>query len=137
MPFTPVESLAGGLLIGASVSLLHLANRDIAGISGILGRLFSRPWAEWPVLFLVGLPLGGSVYAAAAGGPPVAEIAATTPVLLAAGLLVGFGTRWANGCTSGHGICGLARFSLRSLVATLVFMVAGAATVYVARQVGS
>jgi uncharacterized membrane protein YedE/YeeE len=124
--FTPIPSLIGGLMIGAAAALLILANGRIAGISGIVGGLLS-PQAGgrlWRVLFLAGLVLGAAV-ARWLGLGPLLEIAADWPLLIAAGILVGFGTRLGGGCTSGHGICGLARFSWRSLVATLIFMGGG------------
>ena len=122
--FTPLASTVGGLLIGLSASLLVLFNGRIAGISGVLGRALAPPDGErgWRLLFLAGLLAGGA--APRSIGP-----------LIFAGLLVGVGTRLGGGCTSGHGVCGIARLSPRSIAATLVFMTAGAATVFVARHV--
>ena len=133
--FTPWSSLAGGLLIGLSVALLALFNGRIAGISGILGRLLEWPKGDvlWRVAFLLGLVAAPLVVALAAPLPAV-RIDADNTTLIAAGLLVGIGTRYAAGCTSGHGVCGLARLSPRSLAATVVFMLAGFATVFVVRH---
>jgi len=138
--FTPYSALAGGALIGASSALLLWLTGRIAGISGILGGLLSPSSGEfaWRVLFLAGLVIGAVLYRV--GGGPLADITITssTPLLIVGGLLVGFGTALGRGCTSGHGICGLARLSPRSLAATLVFMVSAAVTVFVARHlVGS
>ena len=133
--FTPVQSLAGGAMIGLAAAALLLLNGRIAGISGILGGLM-RPVKNdiaWRVAFLAGLLLAPIGYALVAP-LPVAQVDSGTATLLIAGLLVGLGTRYGAGCTSGHGVCGLSRGSPRSLVATLSFMVAGFATVYVARH---
>lgn len=133
--FTPWRSLAGGLLIGAGIALFALLNGRIAGISGILGGLLRPHSGEtgWRVAFLAGLvgaPLAWGLFAAL----PDARIDAGYPVLLLAGLLVGLGTRYGSGCTSGHGICGLSRRSPRSIVATLAFMAAGFLTVWLLRH---
>ncbi|WP_439890068.1 YeeE/YedE family protein [Ralstonia sp. 25C] len=134
--FTPGASLVGGLIIGLAAAVLVLANGRIAGISGILGGLLQRPRGDmdWRVAFLVGL-IGAPMLAAVLGHPVVPEIAAGWGEVLAAGFLVGIGTRYAGGCTSGHGVCGLSRGSVRSLVATLTFMAAGIVTVFVMRHV--
>ena len=134
--FTPISSLLGGLLIGLAAAVLWLANGRIAGISGIVGALPSARSGDvaWRVAFLGGLIVSPLLWAALAG-PPVVSLEASLPTVIAGGLLVGFGTRLGGGCTSGHGVCGLARFSRRSIVATCVFMVAGFATVFVARHV--
>lgn len=134
--FTPIASLVGGALIGTSAALLFLGNGRIAGISGIVaGMLGGTGLREtWRLLFIAGLVLGAWLAAGAGFGIGV-EIAADWPAVAFAGLLVGFGTRMSGGCTSGHGVCGLARFSKRSLVATLVFMAAGMATVFIMRHV--
>jgi uncharacterized membrane protein YedE/YeeE len=134
--FTPLASLAGGLLIGLGAAVLLLANGRIAGISGIAGGLLrpARGDIGWRVAFVLGLlaaPLG---WLALQAMPP-AQIDHTPALLAGAGLLVGLGTRFGNGCTSGHGVCGIARLSPRSLVATACFMLAGFVTVYVARHV--
>ena len=129
-----VGGLGGGALIGlASVALLVLDGR-IAGVSGILGGLLSaRADRPWRLAFLVGLPLGAAVVAGLSGGLPQV-IQGSSWVLVVAGLLVGLGTRVGAGCTSGHGVCGLARRSPRSLAATLTFMATGMITVFVVRQ---
>jgi uncharacterized membrane protein YedE/YeeE len=129
--------LAGGLLIGVAASGLLLLNGRIAGISGVLGGLLpgadasERPWRG---LFLAGLVLGAMLMTLLVPERATPDIGASWPLLLLAGLLVGVGTRMGSGCTSGHGICGLARFSRRSLVATFSFMLAGFATVLVTRH---
>jgi len=133
--FTPIASLLGGMLIGAAAALLLLANGRIAGISGITAGLLS-PQAgarTWRVLFLAGILVGAFV-ANRLGFGPLPEIAASWPLIILGGLLVGFGTRLGGGCTSGHGVCGLARLSPRSLAATAIFMAAGVATVLVLRH---
>ncbi|MES2511817.1 MAG: YeeE/YedE family protein [Pseudomonadota bacterium] len=133
--FTPWSALAGGLMIGVAAAMLLLFNGRIAGISGVLGGLL-RPrrgdvgWRAALVLGLLGAPL---VYALVASVPAI-QIDAGNATLITAGLLVGVGTRYGSGCTSGHGVCGLSRLSPRSLVATLVFMAAGFATVFVLRH---
>jgi uncharacterized membrane protein YedE/YeeE len=135
--FTPVASLAGGALIGLAAALLMLFQGRIAGISGILARLLPpEPDGEAAgrIAFVAGLVLAPLVVFAATSNWPVAQIAAGTPVLVAAGLLVGFGSVWGNGCTSGHGICGLSRLSLRSMVAVAIFMASAIATVFVVRH---
>ena len=134
--FTPWASLAGGALIGLSAALFVLFNGRIAGISGILGGLLEWPKGDiaWRLAFLLGLvaaPLAFSVVAPL----PVVQIDADTSTLIVAGLLVGIGTRYGSGCTSGHGVCGLSRLSPRSLVATAAFMLAGFATVFVTRHI--
>ena len=135
--FTPVSGLLGGMLIGLAAVLLLLANGRIAGISGIVGGLLTRATADmgWRVAFVAGLWLGAIVYWLVRGEVFAVQLAAAWPVMLIAGLLVGFGTRMGGGCTSGHGVCGIARLSKRSTVATLVFMGAGIATVFVTRHV--
>ncbi|WP_237060802.1 YeeE/YedE family protein [Microbulbifer sediminum] len=133
--FTPWSALAGGALIGLASALLLLANGRIAGISGILGGLLARQAGEtsWRLAFTVGLLAIPSLWLLFAQLPPI-HIEAGYPVLVAAGLLVGIGTRYGSGCTSGHGVCGLSRLSPRSLVATLCFMGAGFATVFAVRH---
>ena len=133
--FTPLASFGGGLLIGLGAAVLLLANGRIAGVSGILGGLLrpARGDVGWRLAFLLGLlaaPLG---WLALQAMPP-AQIDHTPALLAGAGLLVGLGTRFGSGCTSGHGVCGIARLSPRSLVATLCFMAAGFATVFVTRH---
>ncbi|MCH2555770.1 MAG: YeeE/YedE family protein [Alcanivorax sp.] len=133
--FTPWSALLGGLLIGTAAGGLWLLMGRIAGISGILGGLLPPVPGDrrWRLAFLAGLLLSPWLYLAVAGPAPV-RVSASLPVLILAGLLVGYGTRLGSGCTSGHGVCGLSRWSLRSLVATLLFMGAGFATVYVTRH---
>lgn len=133
--FSPGASLAGGVLLGLSATLLALANGRIAGVSGILGGLLRPSPGErgWRIAFLVGLLLAPLVYGLFAVVPSP-RIEADTGTLILAGLLVGWGTRHATGCTSGHGVCGLSQRSPRSLVATLSFMAAGFATVFVIRH---
>lgn len=134
--FTPWISLFGGALIGLAVSVFVLANGRIAGISGLLAGVLqpgSEGWSE-KALFLLGL-LVAPVLWGAFTVLPVIEIDAQWPALIVAGLLVGVGTRYASGCTSGHGVCGMSRLSPRSIVATLCFMASGFATVYVSRHV--
>jgi hypothetical protein len=134
--FTPGAALAGGLLIGFGAALFLLLNGRIAGISGVLGGLLRPTRAEfgWRLAFVVGLVAAPLLYTLAATLPRP-TIDASTATLIAAGLLVGIGTRYGAGCTSGHGVCGLSRLSPRSLAATLAFMAAGFATVYVVRHV--
>ena len=135
--FTPVSALMGGALIGLGVVVLMLANGRIAGISGIVGGVVQPDGPEWRwrVGFIVGL-VGGAALAMLAGfGPASIAVTGSMPLLIGGGLLVGFGTRLGSGCTSGHGVCGLARLSPRSLAATGIFMATGAATVFVMRHV--
>ena len=134
--FTPESALAGGVLIGIAASMLVLLNGRIAGISGIVGGLLKPRAGDvlWRAAFVVGLLVSPLVYSLATSLPS-ATIDAGYPVLVAAGLLVGLGTRYGAGCTSGHGVCGLSRFSPRSLAATLAFMATGFATVFVVRHV--
>ena len=133
--FTPWTSLAGGILIGIAAAMFLLLNGRIAGISGILGGLL-RPKAgdtSWRVAFVLGLVAAPLVYQLAAPLPAV-QIDAGTTLLVVAGLLVGVGTRYGSGCTSGHGVCGLSRLSPRSMVATAAFMAAGFVTVFIVRH---
>ena len=136
--FTPVSALVGGALIGTSASLLFLLNGEVAGISGIVGRLV-RPNGEgtsWRAFFVAGLLSGGVVmmivHRGAFGGSMV-----SLPLTLLAGLLVGFGTRLGSGCTSGHGVCGLSRTSPRSLAATATFMALGMLATTVVRHMSA
>lgn len=133
--FTPWTALAGGALIGAAAAMLVLVNGRIAGISGIVGGLL-RPGPgdkAWRIAFVGGLIVAAVAYSIVAA-PPELTIDAGYPALVTAGVLVGIGTRYGSGCTSGHGVCGISRRSPRSLVATAVFMVAGFVTVYVTRH---
>jgi uncharacterized membrane protein YedE/YeeE len=133
--FTPGLSFTGGLMIGAAAAVLVLFNGRIAGISGILGGLLSLPRRDiaWRVAFLAGL-VGAPLVASLLGRPAMADIQAGWGDILAAGFLVGLGTRYASGCTSGHGVCGISRGAIRSLAATLTFMAAGFMTVFVQRH---
>ncbi|MGJ7250738.1 YeeE/YedE family protein [Morganella morganii] len=126
--FTPVSAALGGLMIGIAVAVLLLFNGRIAGISGIFANMFTKQ-SGWRIAFIAGLAGAPWVYRLFAGQSDVV-IAADYPLLIAAGLLVGFGTRLANGCTSGHGICGMARLSKRSFAAVAVFMVSAFLTVW-------
>jgi uncharacterized membrane protein YedE/YeeE len=133
--FTPWSSLAGGVLIGIAAAMFALLNGRIAGISGVLGGLLRpvRGDVGWRVAFVLGLVVAPLAYALWSDLPRP-RIDAGTGALVLAGLLVGIGTRYGSGCTSGHGVCGLSRLSARSLVATLAFMGAGFATVYATRH---
>lgn len=133
--FTPWSALAGGALIGLATAMFVLLNGRIAGISGVIGGLFKPVKGDvaWRAAFVLGLVGAPWVYALFAALPQP-RISASFGTLVAAGLLVGVGTRYGSGCTSGHGVCGLARLSPRSLVATVAFMAAGFATVFVARH---
>ena len=133
--FTPWTSLAGGVLIGTAAAMLLLLNGKVAGISGIVGGLL-RPSAAnigWRVAFIAGLLVAPLLYQLVMPLPAV-QIDADTGLLVTAGLLVGLGTRYGSGCTSGHGVCGLSRLSPRSLVATAAFMAAGFVTVFIVRH---
>jgi uncharacterized membrane protein YedE/YeeE len=130
--FTPVRSLLGGMLLGLSASVLALGAGRVAGISGILGGVFTpgREGRGWRLHFLAGLAVGGLLLAAI--HPAVfASAGRSWPVLVLAGVLVGFGARLGGGCTSGHGVCGLSRLSGRSLVATAIFVATAMITVLV------
>ncbi|WP_236011968.1 YeeE/YedE family protein [Marinobacter mangrovi] len=134
--FTPMTALTGGIMIGLAAVILILVNGRIAGISGILGGLLTPSKGEnaWRVAFLLGMVSAPLIWVVVAALPAI-EIDASTPLLVIAGLLVGFGTRMGSGCTSGHGVCGLSRLSPRSLVATTLFMAMGFVTVYIVRHV--
>lgn len=132
--FTPAAAIAGGLLIGAAAVMLMAGAGRIAGISGILGGLLPMQRdSVWRLAFLLGLCAAPWLYQLGAALPAMV-VQASTPRLIAAGLLVGIGTRYASGCTSGHGVCGLSRGSRRSFVATALFMAAGFAMVYATRH---
>ena len=131
--FTPWASLAGGIILGIAAALFILLNGRVLGISGILGGLVKPKAGDtgWRVAFVAGLiaaPILWRLFAPL----PVARVDASIPVLVIAGLLVGWGTRYGSGCTSGHGVCGLARLSPRSLAATQALMAAGFVTVFIA-----
>ncbi len=131
-----IGGLVGGLLIGAAAVLLLLLNGRIAGVSGILGQIITaRGIIErlWRVAFVLGLVAGAALFAKLTGGLPL-QLQASDSILIFAGLLVGFGTRLGSGCTSGHGVCGLARRSPRSLAATLLFIASAAITVFITRH---
>lgn len=134
--FTPWPALAGGVIIGIAATLFAIVNGRVAGISGIVGGLLrpTQPGTAWRAAFVAGLLLAPTAYAAFKVLPDVV-IDAGYPLLVLAGVLTGVGTRYSSGCTSGHGVCGLSRFSPRSLVATLSFMAAGFVTVFVMRHI--
>ena len=133
--FTPVGGFVGGLLIGLAVALMLLLNGRVAGISGILGGLLTLRRGEtlWRAAFLAGLVLGALVYVSTAD--VTVRVLAPLPAILAGGLLVGFGTRLGSGCTSGHGLCGMARLSRRSVAATATFFGVAMLTVFLTRHV--
>jgi uncharacterized membrane protein YedE/YeeE len=134
--FTPVTGLIGGLLIGLAATLLLAGSGRIAGISGIAGGLLARVPGDnaWRLLFLLGLLLGAGTYQLLTAEPLEVDIDVSWPLLITAGFLVGFGTRLGGGCTSGHGVCGIARLSARSIVATLIFIGVAMATTFMLRQ---
>lgn len=135
MNFTPQQSLSGGLLIGFATALLWLLNGRIAGISGITAGVLISSGAErlWRLAFVLGLVLSSWVWLLLAPLPEV-QVTSNYQLLALAGLLVGFGARLGSGCTSGHGICGLSRLSVRSLVATVTFMTVAVVTVFIVRH---
>ena len=136
--FTPFASLTGGIILGIASAIFILVNGRILGISGILGGLMPPKLGDtfWRISFLLGLLVAPTVFHAVVPAEYITapRIDATDMMVVIAGLLVGIGTRYASGCTSGHGVCGLSRLSPRSLVATLSFMGAGFAMVYVMRH---
>ena len=133
--FTPVSAVAGGLLIGLAAVVLVLFNGRILGVSGIVGGLFGLRKADagWRLAFIAGM-LTVPVVLLLTGNVPQVQVDASWPMIIIAGLLVGLGTRYGAGCTSGHGVCGLSRLSWRSVVATVLFIAAGMATVFVVRH---
>jgi len=135
--FTPFAGLGGGLLIGAAASLFVLVYGRVLGISGILGGLFGGAREEilFRLALIAGIVIAPLLLTSAGTNLPDITVSVSWPMLIVAGLLVGFGTRLGNGCTSGHGVCGLARLSRRSIVATLVFFATAAVTVYAVRHV--
>ncbi len=135
--FTPVTALIGGILIGVSMVLLFWFNGKIAGISGLVGGVLSRKTEDksWRILFLAGLILSGFLYQIVEPDVYPGMPVRSSIILIVGGFLVGFGTRMGNGCTSGHGLFGLARLSPRSFVATFVFMTFAILTVYLVRHV--
>lgn len=136
--FTPWASLIGGAMIGLSAVLLMLWQGRIAGISGIASRLLP-PYRDGTFLsrfgFIAGIVAAPLLISWFNGAPISQTVSSNLPLMVVAGLLVGFGTVWGNGCTSGHGVCGLSRLSARSLVATLIFMATAFVTVFIARHV--
>lgn len=135
---TPLMAIGGGLLIGTAAALLLLLTGRIAGVSGMVAAATrmgagGTPWSQ-ATAFLVGLPIGAALIALLLSTPEVI-VTSSVPLLIVAGLLVGFGTRLGNGCTSGHGVCGMARLSPRSIAATATFMASAAATVFILRHV--
>ena len=135
MTFSVLEAVVGGLMIGAAAALLLIGSGRVAGISGILGRALRPERGElgWRLAFLAGLPLGAAVVFGLRGGHTL-EITSSVPTLVVAGLLVGVGTQLGNGCTSGHGVCGIARGSRRSIAATATFMGVAALVVFATRH---
>jgi len=135
--FTPVASLVGGMLIGLSASALLLFDGKVAGVSGIVGGLLSPPKNDtlWRAVFIAGLLTGGLLFRLFSPHAFDIDVSRSAGAVALAGLLVGFGTRLGSGCTSGHGVCGLSRLSPRSLVATVTFIAAGVATVYLINHV--
>ena len=134
--FTPLSAASGGLLIGVAVAILLFFNGRIAGISGILGGLFNvrKNDFAWRLAFLGGLALSATFWQMFAPLPTI-QVDASLSTIIVAGVLVGIGTSYVSGCTSGHGGCGLSRISPRSVVATIIFMATGMATVFVVRHV--
>ena len=135
--FTPLASLLGGLLSGLSVAVMILINGRVAGISGILGSISGAHKADvvWRVAFIAGLVVSPFVYMLFSQ-PPAVKLEVSSLQIVIAGLLVGLGSRFGSGCTSGHGVCGIARLSPRSIVATLVFIGAGIVTVFINHHLG-
>jgi uncharacterized membrane protein YedE/YeeE len=137
--FTPWLSLGGGALIGLAAVILMAGNGRIAGVSGIVSRLLppnpDKAGLNQGIAFVVGLLLATILYSAVTGGQAVQSITTSAPALAIAGVLVGFGAVLGNGCTSGHGVCGISRLSIRSVVATLTFMATAFMTVYIVRHV--
>lgn len=134
--FTPVSALVGGGLIGLATSMLLLVNGRVAGVSGIVKNVLKpvRGDVAWRLAFIAGL-VAGPLFYTLLGNTVVVEIRAPLALLVVAGAVVGFGTSMGSGCTSGHGVCGIARLSTRSILATISFMTSGVLTVYVARHV--
>ena len=134
--FTPYASFAGGLLIGIAAAMLILFNGRIAGVSGIIGQLLNGVNRDnlWRIAFVLGIVVAPAIWQAWIGDLEI-EIETNALWLIIAGLVVGVGTSHGSGCTSGHGICGLSRFSMRSVIATLSFMISGMLTVYIVRHV--
>ena len=131
-----IQSLIGGSIIGIAVSLLLLFNGKVLGVSGILGELFNHPLSKnyWRLFFVLGLLISPLIYSIF-HPVPLIEISSNKLLIIVAGLLVGFGSRLGSGCTSGHGVCGLARLSVRSFIATMTFIFFGFVTVFVIQKV--
>ena len=137
-PLSPVFAIGGGLLIGGAAALLLMLTGRIAGVSGMFATVMriadaGPPW-KLATAFILGLPIGAAITSLLVRRPDI-EVTSSMPLLIAAGLLVGFGTRLGNGCTSGHGVCGIGRLSPRSIAATLTFMAVAIATVCITRHV--
>jgi uncharacterized membrane protein YedE/YeeE len=137
-PLSPVFAIGGGLLIGGAAALLLMLTGRIAGVSGMFATVMriadaGPPW-KLATAFILGLPIGAAITSLLVRRPDI-EVTSSMPLLIAAGLLVGFGTRLGNGCTSGHGVCGIGRLSPRSIAATLTFMAVAIATVFITRHV--
>jgi uncharacterized membrane protein YedE/YeeE len=130
-----IQSLIGGSIIGIAVSLLLLFNGKVLGVSGILGELFNHPLSKnyWRLFFVLGLLISPLIYSIF-HPIPIIEITSNKLLIIIGGLLVGFGSRLGSGCTSGHGVCGLARLSVRSLIATMTFIFFGFVTVFVIQK---
>ena len=131
-----IQSIIGGSIIGIAVSLLLLFNGKVLGVSGILGELFNHPLSKnyWRLFFVLGLLISPLIYSIV-HPIPLIEISSNKLLIIVAGLLVGFGSRLGSGCTSGHGVCGVARLSVRSLIATMTFIFFGFITVYFIQKV--
>ncbi len=131
-----IQSLIGGSIIGIAVSLLLLFNGKVLGVSGILGELFNNPLSKnyWRLFFVLGLLISPLIYSIF-HSIPIIEITSNKLLIIVGGLLVGFGSRLGSGCTSGHGVCGLARLSVRSFIATMTFIFFGFVTVFVIQNV--
>lgn len=135
MTFFSLPALVGGIVIGFSAILLLLGLGRIMGVSGILNHLLSRQgFTDWRLLFIAGLLLSPTLYYLVVGSLPVIEVTNSLPLLIGAGLLVGVGSAMGSGCTSGHSICGIARFAPGSLLITVIFMVAGGLSVFVLKH---
>ncbi len=122
------DAILGGMVIGLAAVTLMLSHGRIAGISGIAATALTRPWPRWAVLFVIGLLIGGGVTTYLQGLSVERDWSAVSPLLVVGGVLVGVGTRLGSGCTSGHGVCGIARFSKRSIVATGTFLIVAIVT---------
>lgn len=135
--FSPVSALVGGSLIGLSAAILLYSNGRIAGVSGILFGVLSPTWNDtpWRLAFVAGLIGGAGLFGVIAGDVVTISLTSSWPLLVAGGLLVGAGTQTGQGCTSGHGVCGIGRLSRRSIVATVTFIAAAALTVFVVRHI--